>query len=400
MGGFGFPPAEQLAYRAPEPDRAMFELRPLSTGEILDRTFALYRQRFWLYVGLSAVTASVTTLLTFAQISLGVVGRKAPSAADPAAMMKLGFTTMVVAFLGLAVHVLAYSITQAATVSAVEANYLGYETSIGAALKTVRGKWYRYVLVALWQGWSFAWPLLAIVFPAAIIAGLLSTLGGGTTAPALVAVFVLLLMVPGFVVGFILYLRNSLGIVSCVSEKLGVRAAMRRSKFLVADYKTRAFLLYLILFVLSAVAGVAQTFFNFFMISSHGTARVAFEISTLLVTFVTGSLVQPVGAIAFVLFYIDQRVRKEGFDVEMLLSKVTGAPLAVREMESPFGGALPGSEESPFGSVHADFPRSVPLVGQSPFSSGPLPGSFAPPARAAGDSPFSSGPLPGSRTDE
>ena len=33
------------------------ELRPLTTGEILDRTFFLYRSSFWLYVGLASIAA-------------------------------------------------------------------------------------------------------------------------------------------------------------------------------------------------------------------------------------------------------------------------------------------------------------------------------------------------------
>ena len=32
---------------------ARFELRPLSLGEVLDRTFAFYRSRFWLFAGIS-----------------------------------------------------------------------------------------------------------------------------------------------------------------------------------------------------------------------------------------------------------------------------------------------------------------------------------------------------------
>ena len=33
-----------------------FDLRPLSVGEILDRTFTLYRRHFWLFIGIAANT--------------------------------------------------------------------------------------------------------------------------------------------------------------------------------------------------------------------------------------------------------------------------------------------------------------------------------------------------------
>ena len=34
------------------------ELRPLSLGELLDRTFTLYRNHFWVCVGIMAIPAS------------------------------------------------------------------------------------------------------------------------------------------------------------------------------------------------------------------------------------------------------------------------------------------------------------------------------------------------------
>ena len=34
------------------------ELRPLSLGELLDRTFSLYRNHFWVFVGIMAIPAS------------------------------------------------------------------------------------------------------------------------------------------------------------------------------------------------------------------------------------------------------------------------------------------------------------------------------------------------------
>src|SRR5271169_5669056 len=34
------------------------ELRPLSLGELLDRTFSLYRRHFWLFVGIMAIPCS------------------------------------------------------------------------------------------------------------------------------------------------------------------------------------------------------------------------------------------------------------------------------------------------------------------------------------------------------
>ena len=45
-----------------------FDLRPLSLGEILDRTFTLYRGYFWLFIGISAIPRVLVLILGLAQI--------------------------------------------------------------------------------------------------------------------------------------------------------------------------------------------------------------------------------------------------------------------------------------------------------------------------------------------
>src|ERR1700761_8702431 len=53
--GFGSAP------NTPAPS-AHFDLRPLSTGEILDRTFQIYRSRFSLFAGLAVLPAAVNVV--------------------------------------------------------------------------------------------------------------------------------------------------------------------------------------------------------------------------------------------------------------------------------------------------------------------------------------------------
>ena len=45
------------------------ELRPLTTGEILDRTFFLYRSNFWLYVGLASIAAGASVLASIGKLT-------------------------------------------------------------------------------------------------------------------------------------------------------------------------------------------------------------------------------------------------------------------------------------------------------------------------------------------
>jgi len=157
-------------------------------------------------------------------------------------------------------------------------------------------------------------------------------------------IFILLtvvLIVGGFTFGAIAYIRNSLGVVASTVEDLKVRKAMRRSKFLVSGHKGRVFGILLLTGALRMVAGVAQGIAGFFVGLSHGAIKVAMEAIALMLTFVTTAMVVPVAAIALCLFYIDERVRKEGFDLEVLMSRATPSePSGPDELPSPFNSEL------------------------------------------------------------
>src|SRR5580698_6318288 len=128
-----------------------YELRPLTTGEILDRTFFLYRSNFWLYVGLASIASGVSVLASFARLTY--LHFKAIPVASPGAVLVGSAFTIVGAILYFA----AYSVTHAATVSAVSSIYLGEQTSMGKAFDAVKRHWLRYCLIALWQSWSAGW---------------------------------------------------------------------------------------------------------------------------------------------------------------------------------------------------------------------------------------------------
>ena len=320
-----------VAFPPPVPSMTMqYELRPLSTGEILDRSFSLYRRRFWLYVGLSSIAAAITTAGTFVRLTWGFAGRFG-EVPGPRELLVSGVSTLVTSV----IFLLAYSVTQAATVSAVGAAYLGHGTSVGQALAVVRRYWYRYLGIVLWQTWSAIWLPMLLMVPASVL--LIDVKLGLQTLGA-----ILLLPVLGSLVyAVIAYIRNSLGIAASVGEGLTVRRAMRRSKDLVAGRKGRVFALLLLMYVLSLAAGIVQGVFAVFMALSHHGVHVLLECLTLLATFVTGSLVTPVGAIAFCLLYLDERVRREGFDVELSLERAGAAmpTAAASPAASPFSSA-------------------------------------------------------------
>jgi len=319
----------------PPPAPFLYELRPLSLGEILDRTFSIYRKRFWLYVGLSSIAAAVPTLSTFVQFGFAM---PTAGAKPEQAVRQVGILFAILIGTGL-VALIAFSLTQSATVAAVTATYLGETTSIGSALRIARKHWLRYILITLWQGWSATWVFLVAYI---LFIGLIIIPGMRAMIPVFTVLFVLMLLA-SFVYGVIAYLRNSLGVVASTVEDLKVRAAMRRSKVLVAGHKGRVFVIFLLAGVLQMVASVVQGFSGYFVGISHGFVRTGFEALSLAITFVTSAMVVPVSAIALCLFYVDERVRKEGFDVEMLMNRAIGPPVETLNpdlLPSPFTSEL------------------------------------------------------------
>jgi len=318
-------PASGEVYSRSQP-AVRHELRPLTTGEILDRTFFLYRSNFWLYVGLASIAAGASALASIGRLAyFRLHATMQPSA--PKAMIASGVLTVV----GVLLYFAVYSVTHAATVSAVSSIYLGEETSIGAAFGAVRGHWVRYCLISLWQSWSGGWIFLLLIAPAVLI-----PMVGIKNLNGLVALLVAFAL-GSFVYGIIAYIRNSLAIPAAVMENLKVRAAMRRSKVLVAGRKGRIFLLGLLMIALYMVAGVMQMPFALLILHSRSAEHVLVQIISLLVAFLCSSLTGPVAAIALCLFYIDERVRKEAFDIEFLMNKTsvgaaTGAGDATAEL--------------------------------------------------------------------
>jgi hypothetical protein len=302
--------ASGVTYGA-QPAALRHELRPLTTGEILDRTFFLFRSNFWLYVGLASIAAGVNVLASIGR--LAYLHFRGVPVTSPTALAVGGAFSIVGAILYFAV----YSVTHAATVSAVSSIYLGERTSIEMALDAVKGHWLRYGLIALWQSWSAGWIFMLMVVPIVAMAGL-----GVRNLNGLVALLVFFAF-GAVIYGVIAYIRNSLAIPAAVMEDLDVRRAMRRSKQLVAGRKGRIFLLLLLLFALYSVAGALQFPFALLLLRSRSAEHIIGQVASLLIAFLCSALIGPIASIALCLFYIDERVRREAFDIEFLMDRTS-----------------------------------------------------------------------------
>ncbi|MGB7191693.1 MAG: hypothetical protein WBD10_16270, partial [Acidobacteriaceae bacterium] len=112
---------------------------------------------------------------------------------------------------------------------------------------------------------------------------------------------------------------------AAVVESLKVRAAMRRSAALLASRKVRVLLLLLLLFALYLVVGTLESPLLILAVRSRGAEAFVTRAIQLAINFVAATLIAPVGAIGACLFYFDERVRREGFDIEWMMGKLAPA---------------------------------------------------------------------------
>src|ERR1051326_3791450 len=105
-------------------------LRPLSTGELLDRTFSLYRSHFGLFVGIFALPYLV--VLAFQLVGL-VFQSPVPSVS--ATLLTMAWT-----FGALALTVGVSAVSQAATVVAVSNFLLDRPANISDSFSKVKGQ--------------------------------------------------------------------------------------------------------------------------------------------------------------------------------------------------------------------------------------------------------------------
>jgi hypothetical protein len=278
---------------------SILDLRPLSIGELLDRSFSIYRRNFLLFLGISAIPHLLVLALQLARLAFTtsafpvLPGARSEFQAASSGFSLEGLLGAAAFFvLGLVVSVIAYLFSQGGTVFAVSELYLGRATTIGQSLRRVRGE-----LIALF--------FVVFLGYLAIVVGFLFF----------------------FIPGVYLACRLCVCIPAALLENLGPFDAFGRSFQLTEQNAGRAFLILLLYAVLwyDAVIVVDVPFVFAVQAAVHnpGTVRTL----TALVevgNWVANVLITPVFTIASAIFYFDLRVRKEGFDLQLMLNPLRG----------------------------------------------------------------------------
>jgi len=272
---------------------AEWELRPLSLGEILDRTFSLYRQNFLLFLGITAIPHLFTLGLNLAQLMLV----KAPVLRPHAQQLQVrapGLGAGLLAFgiggiIALIMYVMVYLFAQGGTIYAVSDIYLGRPTTVGASLKKM-------------------WGQLGNLFGVSVLNGIVVLIG------------MIFLIVPG------IYLMCRL--LTCVPaallEDLGARDSLERSFALTKDNAGRAFAIYLLYFAMlygiMMLFTVPSAILMAVMVAKDPSMVWVMTALVQVGSFVAQTVVGPFLLIATAVFYYDLRVRKEAFDLQMMMN--------------------------------------------------------------------------------
>jgi hypothetical protein len=310
------------------------QLQPLSFGELLDRVFTYYRRNFRLFVGIMAIPQAIvvagTTVLQAFQprpANIAVVRGAAP----PNPFANLHPTYFLGLFVLMAVYFILYSIAMGATTFAVSEVHLGRTITVREAYQRLRGRIGRIFLLTFALG--FRW----FIAMSLGIAGFALVFGLSAAATAAIGrVGVVLGVLTGFI-GLLAmavlmawyFLRFGVCTPALLLENLTATQALRRSASLTKGNILRVFAVGILTWLVSTT--VAATLQGPFAVAAmvmalktHAPAPFWLSALSALSGGIGTAITAPLVMLGIVLLYYDIRVRKEGFDLQLMMAALDG----------------------------------------------------------------------------
>lgn len=257
----------------------MAVLEPLTTGQLLDRIFTLYRRNFLLFFVIALVPQLGMMLMsTWPMVMRATAHEGLPRGGSVAGMIAVGVVACLLYFTLL-------PLSQGATTVAVSDVYLGRPASVGSSYRAT--------------------------FPLTLrLLGLMIGLG------LLVGFGFLLLIVPGIYFA----VTYALAITVMAIEKVSFSEAMTRSKDLVKGNRGRVALIFLLTLVISyavifSFALPVALLTRFLGKNSPMLAIILNQLTSALAR----ALAMPIGLIGYTLAYYNARVKKEAFDLQYMM---------------------------------------------------------------------------------
>jgi len=311
-------------------------LRPMGLMEIIDQTFRLYRANFWLFFAIAAVLYVPLGMLQQVPNLLmsGMIGTGMEPDSLEAFLPLFG-----VLFVLVAVLLIVWLVVTAALTKAVSDRYMGEPATVGGA--------YLHVAKRIFP--------LGVTF---LISGVLIYLGS------------ILMLVPGLILFFWVV---PFVVQVIVIEDKGYFAAMWRSKFLVgqgvwAEWLVLFIMIGIIQYLIQLVGMVPL----FVLRATAGPQSSVAWIAGGVIAGIAQAAALPIIIVACILLYYDSRIRKEGFDLEVLARELgkqlppAPPPGPVPQPAQPV--VSPASQEPPPapGSVPEPSSESPQVPAQSP----------------------------------
>jgi MFS family permease len=325
-------------------------LRPMHLGEILDRTVQIYRRQFLLFAGIAAGPSLVVLGCFAAGFLLYLFAHGGGTAAN--LLLGLGFLALLA--VGVPLYIAASAFGFAALSQAAKKRFFGEPVTIRGMYREAWPHGWRYLgLFAL----EFAILGVApgtLMFFGLIAYGFFSRAMGGNDAGigaifGVLAFFALLMIYELWMLP-----RLCMSFAASVAEKAGVAESLKRGWTLSRGTRWRI----LLLFVMGAVCGwmltwlvtlpviIAVSLIPGMNSPQHSQMMGSIILfGTYAAGFAVQALIRPVYGIALVLFYYDQRIRNEGYDIEWMMERA-GLTANAESVSQPLPNPeiLPGAQ--------------------------------------------------------
>jgi hypothetical protein len=300
-------------------------LRPMNLGEILDRTFQIYRANFWAFIGIAALPALVILSIHIADISWLNI-RPPFSLKDPGSatiwsfLYWLGFYHLSV-FLSLLIYPAFAKLASGLT--------LGEMSTVASSLRFTLARWRSYLWVAILK------PSVELLIPEILTVSLylgLFYLAYATGQFKGHPVILLLLLVTFPIISGVVILlwfgaALSLVVPACALEQVTGTQALRRSWALTKGSRLRILAAWLMIVITSVFLSAGLRLLLRWVIwiflgrQFQETSSRLFVESYYALYAVVSTIIAPIYPIALTLFYYDQRIRLEGYDIERMMEE-------------------------------------------------------------------------------
>jgi len=314
----------------PVPKPGVIPLRRLGVGEILDGAISYIRANPAVTLGLSAVVITITQLIRVPATALTLQGLTTPRRGlGPTAtfeeLIQATRGSLTTSMFSGVLGAVAATVLTGLLIVVMSRAVLGQRPSFGEVWAATRGRILGLLGLALLTGLAVA-AVLILAFAPLVVA-----LAAGSTSSVWIPLGFGGFLVAACVMAW-LWVSWSLAAPAYILEGISVVGALRRSFRLVRSQRWRVFgillLSFLITTVLAMILTVPFTIGGTVLASTLGApggSMLPTLVITAIGTIIATTVTEPFRAGVVGLLYFDQRIRREGLDLELAQAAETGS---------------------------------------------------------------------------